>query len=559
MLRLLACLSIVFLTVSPLMSQPTGRTVFQSQDMILFGGRVYTGNPNQPWAEAIALRGKRILAIGSDEEISALTTSQTRKINLNGHLVIPGINDAHNHVGVTPPNFNLNVPAFAPAPGPSLEEILALLAEKVRDTPAGSWIFGTVGSRFLNDPSATRLVVDQIAPNHPVMLANWVGHGRLLNTAALTRAGINLDAENPPGGFYGRLADGSISGMLNEYTEHHLARFFKTMVTPEESAAQYLAFAQSKTRLGVTSMQTMDIGYERTTIESILAGMEIPLHWRTICFPITPEESCQSTLRQRFMKNALFRVNATGVKFMMDGTPVEGFAAMRAPYNSLPGWSGVVNFDGNFREILQRSLEGDAQANQLILHCVGDRTVDFVLDEMELVAEPEVWRERRLRIEHGLVLWPEQLARMADLGVILVTNPVFSAMGDALSAELGPDRATRLLPFREVLESGVHLAFATDINASTPFSDIFLAMFHPGNPSQGISMEQAIAAYTSGGAYAEFTETFKGTLEPGKYADLAVLNNNIFVGLPTQLPGTNSILTIVAGTVSYDAGQLRIE
>ena len=550
------------LLIGPSVSaQKTGFDVFRSQDMILYGGDIYTGNPSQPRAEAIAIKGKRITAVGSNDDILAMAGPKTRLVDLQGHLMIPGINDAHNHAGVLPAHHVLEIPTFAPAPGPSVSEVMVMLAEKVKSVPTGEWIFGTVGSNFLTDPTAIRLTIDAVAPDHPVMLSNWVGHGRVLNTPALTAAGIALDAENPPGGFYGRLEDGTISGMLNEYTEHHLARFFKSMVSPQDSAAQYLAFAQSKAAQGITSMQTMDIGYDRNSIESILAQLELPVHWRTICFPVTPDEACRSTLRDRFLKNsnALFRVNATGIKFMMDGTPVEGFAALREPYTSLPGWTGVFNFEGSFREILLRILEGDAKANQLILHCVGDRTIDIVLDEMELLAPAEVWRERRVRIEHGILLWPEQLARMADLGVVLVTNPVFIGMGAALQAEFGPERSTRLLPLAEILDAGVHLAFATDINASTPFIDMFLALINSANPGQGISLEHSLAAYTMGGAYAEFAEDVKGSLEPGKYADLAVLNINIFSTLPTQLANTASILTMVAGSISHDTGVLVIE
>ncbi len=578
--RLSVTIAAIIITTNALSSQLQEKKTInglQSRDMVLFNGKIFTSNEDQLWAQALLIKGAYIKAVGDNDEILAMAGKATEKIDLEGRLLIPGINDAHAHSFAWPEHVMLNDPnTFIPNAGPGLDEFLELLEARVQTTPEGTWIFAIVGTRFFEDPNSNRFALDSVAPNHPVMFFTWGGHGRVINTNAMIQAGISNNEENPPGGEYERDENGVLTGVLHEYAEHRLARYLKTLVPIESARNQYEAFARGLVKRGVTTVQDMDIGYEKSSVEFVLAGMDVPLHWRAICFPLSPDESCKDSIRQNLFKNGALRAYSSGIKYILDGSPVEGHAALRDPYNNINDWTGVFNWERDFTRIVAQGTMGNPQKNQLIFHAVGDRATDRILAELEKTGSPEFWQTRRVRVEHGAILWPEQIAKMVEYGVVYVHNPIFTVAEDLIQSRFGPERAKNYQPVRSAMEAGVMVGFGSDTGrvAGNPYLELAFSLIHMANPSEVISLEQALIAYTLGSAYAEFTENIKGSLEPGKLADLAVLSQNIFeirADFPEILSPedqnnligrfftTRSLFTMVAGSIAYDEGVLDLD
>jgi predicted amidohydrolase YtcJ len=210
------------------------------------------------------------------------------------------------------------------------------------------------------------------------------------------------------------------------------------------------------------------------------------------------------------------------------------------------------------RAILQEALQ---QNTQPLLHAVGDRSAEALLNEMEATGGAATWSQRRLRVEHGDGLMPDLIPRAKKLGVIVVENPIHFTLGELLQRRYGPERTAVFQPFRSLLDAGIPLVIASDGGPGAPnlnpYLNLMLAAGYPGKPKESLSLEQALTAYTRTAAYAEFAEKDKGTLEPGKFADLAVLSQDIFKIPPPELPKTASLLTIVGGKIAYSSGNLN--
>jgi predicted amidohydrolase YtcJ len=240
-------------------------------------------------------------------------------------------------------------------------------------------------------------------------------------------------------------------------------------------------------------------------------------------------------------------VTVSGTKWVLDGTPIERTAAMREPYLDRPDTSGPGYLPvSEFPSILKESIRND---DQLLLHAVGDRTIEAVLSAMDATGGREVWAKRRLRLEHADSLMPDLIPRAKALGIIVVQNPTHLGLN---VKQWGPERAPRNQPLRALLDAGIPLAIGSD-GPNNPYLNIMLASTYPGKPGQAVTREQAVTAYTLTAAYAELAEKDKGSLEPGKLADLAVLSQDIFRVPNEDLPKTVSVLTMVGGHIVYDA------
>jgi predicted amidohydrolase YtcJ len=263
-------------------------------DVILYNGKVFTSDPEHLWAEAVAVRGKRILAVGSNQAVRALAGPETKLLDLGQRTVIPGLNDAHVHA-LVPQGVPLNVPTFVPGPGPTVQEVLDLIRAATAVYPPGTWLFATVGTAFSEDPQANRLVLDQVAPNHPVKLEIWTGHGMYFNTRGLQTLHISDHAADPFGGFYERFpGTTTLNGVVHEYAEHQIRRKFAQQLSNAQITTIYQDYIQRALRLGFTSVQDMSIGLPQERSIEILDRLNPPLRWREICFPLTPQEGCFS-------------------------------------------------------------------------------------------------------------------------------------------------------------------------------------------------------------------------------------------------------------------------
>ena len=516
-------------------------------DIVLHHGKVFTVDPDRPWATAVAIRGSRILAVGSDSAVLALAGPSTHSIDLGGRVVVPGFNDAHAHLGVGFPRLTLP-PINIPGLGPTLAEALSQVAQAVAIAEPGEWILAIVGETLILDPAATRLALDPIAPDNPVILLTWSSHSAVINSAAMAASGIGETEPDPFGGSYGRFPGSNVvNGVVNEYALFRVIRAARAIVPDEVLRAQFEALSGLAAQVGVTSVQEMTIGLTRERSTTVLGGAYLKVRVRSMCAPLTSNEPCPSP-----SFDPADRLTWSGIKWLLDGTPVERSAALREPYADFPG-NGHFNVTaGELRQLVQRSLFGVPVRNQLLVHTVGDRALDNVLGELDRSAPDFIWRLLRPRIEHGDLIHSEQIEKAHRLGVVVVQNPLHLTLD--LVPPLGPDRAAAAQPLRSLLDAGVRLALGSDSSQPNPFVDLFFAVVHPFHPGEALTMEQAVTAYTRGSAAAEFQDWQKGSLRPGYLADLAVLSQDIFTIPPPAVPGTVSVLTLVGGEVVWDAG-----
>jgi len=476
--------------------------------LVLVGGKVFTADPAKPWAEAIAIEGNRISAVGSNAEVRALAGTDTRVIDLGGRVVIPGINDAHMHPGFAAPAFRIDL-----GMDPSWAQLSAALAAASDETSADTWISAIAGPTVLLDPAVNNEKLDAVTHGRKVRLEGFTGHGIILSSAAMKALGLADDARDPEGGWYGRTATGKLDGRANEYAQYPLDNRFSELASDEDLLDDIRTLNTNALGFGVTSVQAMP-GVTAKRFASAVRTAGVPLRIRTIHF--------------------FGDVGAAGrgepVKWILDGTPIERNAAVRKPYPA--GGTGRENFS-DLTRIVKSAIEGD---HPLLLHAAGDKAV-----ESALKAFAKYPGLKRPRIEHGDGLHRDLLAAAKKSGVVIVQNPThFMARqlyppGDYMMGET-------------IVRAGIPYAFGSD-GAMNPFLDIQLATNRTDNPSESLTREQAVTAYTRGSAYAEFKENEKGTLAKGMLADLAVLSQDLFQVPAAAMADTRSVLTIIDGKV----------
>ena len=510
-------------------------------DLILVNGRVFTADARVPWAEAVAVRGDRIVDVGTNAAVRQRAGSGTRVIDVGGRVVIPGINDAHTHVGARPPGTVLKL-----SDDPTLDAVIEAVRTAASSTPAGQWIFGTIGARALLDPKATRLVLDEAAPGRLVKLAAWTGHGNILSTAALRALGIGERDPDPPFGRYGRLPDGTTSGLLEEYADVRANRRMTALAGRTAAIESLRRLANEATGYGVTTIQAMGNSLTAADLASELPESDTPIRWRVIRFPVALAEKDDPGSYAAVPRAPSPLVTVTGVKWILDGTPLERLAAMNEPYVDRSGWSGRLNLSSSdIESILRRAL---SSTDQLMLHIVGDRGVDELFSTMERLAPPERWARLRVRIEHGEFVSGARIARARQLGIVVVQNPSHFFLAELMRVRLGPRRVENIDAIRSLVATGVPFALGGD-GPLNPYLNMMWAVTHEQHPSEALSREQVITAYTAGSAFAEFAENDKGRIAAGMLADLAVLTQDIFTVAADRLPATLSALTMINGRI----------
>jgi sucrose-6-phosphate hydrolase SacC (GH32 family)/predicted amidohydrolase YtcJ len=516
--------------------------------LAIVNARIFTGVAAAPWAEALTLAGDRIGVVGTSADVRRAAGASTRIIDAGGRVVIPGINDAHVHVGALPPGTELDGPP-ASEQDPSLDQILERLKAAVAKAPPDRWIYGEIGALVLDDPKATRVTLDTVAPAHPVMLTAWTGHGTLFNGAALRRLQIRDDEPDPPGGFFVREpGTRRITGLAHEYAEY-IARQRLSMLADAQAQARALRdVAATAARFGITSVQMMATNRPAAAIARDVAALALPIRVRVIDFPLAPMASWREPASASAEGGA--RVTVSGTKWILDGTPVERLMLLREPYADRPAARGRRNFaPTDLAGFLTRARE---RREQPLFHAVGDGAIDDVLAALESTGGA-AWLPLRPRIEHGDMLDPPQFERAKRLGVTIVQNPAHFMLPAVMGQRLGP-RAARVTLMKSLLAAGVPVALGSD-GPLNPYLNVMFASINANNPAEAMTREQAIAAYTAGSARAELMDAQKGTLAPGMLADLAILSQDIFAVAPDALPATTSILTLVGGTVVHDASE----
>ena len=522
-------------------------------DLLILNARVYTGVPATPWAEAIAISGDRISRVGSSADLKSLKAA--RVVDAQGRLLIPGINDAHTHPEAYPPATQLEGPP-AMMNDPSWPEVLERVKVAIAKAPAGGWVFGEIGGKVLEDVKATRIPLDEISAGRPVVLQAWHGHGAIFNTAALRALKVSETEADPPGGFFGRMPDGkTLTGLAHEYANYALARRLSMLAGPDATVAAYQRFGTTAASFGITSVQAMMVSYPAREAGPLFERAKLPIRVRVIDVPIGDPAALAGCASSSSM------VQCSGVKYIVDGTPIERLMFTREPYADAPNTRGRLNFD--HKQLLPPTVV--SARIQPMLHAVGDAAIDAVLTALERGSWVEMKATHggqagvtrsahqpivRPRIEHGDMMEPGHFERARDLGVVLVQNPSHFMVAPVMKARLG-ERMSRVAMVKSVIRAGIPFAIGSD-GPLNPFENIMFATMNPANPAEALTVEEALVAYTHGSAYAEMMETEKGRLAPGMLADLAILSKDIFRIPTAELPSTTSVLTVVGGRVVHE-------
>ncbi|HRI05071.1 MAG TPA: amidohydrolase family protein [Pyrinomonadaceae bacterium] len=469
-------------------------------------------------------------------------------IDLQGKTVIPGINDAHFHFTPFPEGIQLTFNSMEPTWAETVEAIKKAL----KTAPKGKWIFGTIGYNALSEKTADRFALDQISPDNPILLGAFYGHGDIFNSKAMPLLKIADDGPDVLGGYFERVSNSrKVNGRSWEYAQWRPARVLADQASDEIAIAELKKMSDEAVRFGVTSMQVMStLSIDR--FAKLLVKADLPIRVRAIPFALTFENrrdlsEFQMLSKLNFTKS---KVKASGIKWILDGTPFEHGSATRQPYTDMPSSKGKMNFpEAEISKMLKESLNFN---QQILFHCSGDRCVESVFDAMEKIKID--WKQKRVRIEHGDGVSGDLIERGRKLGVIVVQNPTHLSFVEMLYSRYSPK--TAFMQARSLIDGGMHFALGSD-GPMNPYLNIMFSSIHPSRPTEAITREQAVVAYTKVAAFAEFTEKDKGSLIRGKLADLSVLSQDIFTAPVPELPKTHSILTFIGGKIAYDEKLLK--
>jgi predicted amidohydrolase YtcJ len=529
--------------------------------LLLVNGKIWTVDPAHSQAEAVAITNNRIVAVGSNEEISRLKQTGVPVIDLGGRRVLPGFNDAHVHFYAGGANLTGPQLRYAKSEG----EFRDTLAAFTKHQPRGRWITGGNWDHENWTPARlpTRELIDDATRDWPVMIKRLDGHMSLANSLALRLAGVNKDTKDVPGGVIVRDADGNPTGILKDAAQELVARVIpppsEQQIIDAVRAAQTYANAQ-----GVTSVQDM------SAAPAVLHAYQTMLHGGQLRVRISGHQPLAGW--QRLAQIGLAAdfgneyLHIGGLKGYADGSLGSTTALLFQPYLDSPNTSGIPSAELSNPEAMFRNIEGaDSAGLQTAIHAIGDKANNTILGFYGRVIQEHGQRDRRLRIEHAQHLIPADIPRFGKLGVIASMQP-YHLMDDGRWAEkrIGAERAKTAYAFRTLLDTGATLAFGSDWDVApmSPLMGIYGAVTrrtldgkHPEGwvPEQKIIVPEAVKAYTMGSAYASFEEKLKGSIEPGKLADLVVLTEDIFTIDPARIADTKVYLLIFDGKVVESA------
>jgi len=528
-------------------------------DTIIINATVRTMDPQRPTAEAIAILGNRIVALGTTSEIQKLAGQNTKVIDAQKRLVLPGFNDAHVHF--LSGGFQLSSVDLRDAKTP--EEFAERIRAFASKLPAGSWITGGDWDheRWPEAKLPTKELIDRFTPNTPVFVSRLDGHMALANSLALKLGGVTSKTVDPPGGVIVRDANGEPTGILKDAAQSFVWNV-KTESTFEEKLMAARAASNYAARLGVPSVQDVYAGSDVGVYQTLLDRGDL----KTRIYAMTPlpnwERLAKAGIRAHF-GGEMLRVG--GLKAFSDGSLGSTTALFYDPYKDAPDTRGIPS-DEMFPEgaMLERVRGADRAGLQVLVHAIGDRANDLILSIFEQVEKENGPRDRRFRIEHAQHIRPQDIPRFARDKVIASMQP-YHAIDDGRWAEkrIGSERAKTTYAFRSLLDSGATLAFGTDWTVAplNPLLSVYGAVTrrtidgkNPNGwiPQQKITVDEAVRAYTVGSAYAEFQESVKGTITPGKLADLVILSRDIFSIDPVEIENVKVLMTIVDGRVVYE-------
>lgn len=528
-------------------------------DLILSGGPIWCGL-RQGFAEVLAIKGGRILAAGKASDVAELASPSTKRLDLNGRLAIPAFHDAHMHLLPLGTDAS-KIDARADGGITSLEEILALIANKAKSQPPGTWVEarGYDHTRLAEARQPTRWDLDRAAPDHPVWLGRCCGHMGVANSKALELAGISRETPNPPGGVIVR-ENGVPTGLLQERAQELLYRI-KPAPSIEEMVAAIELAGKRCLSFGIGSVMDACVGLvagvsDITAYEAAEKSGRLPLRM-TMAMAGGPDGIAEKAFAGGYITGQGSQRLRTGpIKFFTDGSAGGCTAAMREPYTN--GDKGVLIFkDAELEEMVAHYHH---RGYQVAIHAIGDAAIDQTLKTFEHVCGAAC-AQRRHRVEHCGFTTEDQIETMKRLGITPAPQPVFIRdFGDTYLDVVGEGRSAGAYPMARWQRRGLKPAMSSDTPVSdvNPFVNLHAALTRTTlsgetlGADERLTLAEALSAYTENGAFACGMDEWVGTLEEGKVADIAVLNGNPFDRDLDRLLETKADLTFLDGLPVYD-------
>jgi predicted amidohydrolase YtcJ len=539
-------------------------------DTILLHARIYTVNERQPWAEALAIRGAKIVAVGSDKDIEAYRGSSTKVIDAAGNLLLPGFEDCHIHfmdgsLGLVEVDLN---------GASTVAEIQRRVKEYAASHPKEPWITGMGWTYPTFGPSAlpNKKILDDVVRDRPVYLVAFDGHSSWANGKALAMAGITKETADPPNGKIVRDASGEATGALKESAGELVANVMPKPTREERLAALRKGIHEAN-KFGLTRVHSAGGDFEYLDLyDELRRGGELTLRFYVAYF-LNPPELTPADLEKIEWARKTYHddwISGGVVKTMLDGVIEAHTAAMLTPYSDDPSQVGKLFWDpSKYRTAV---AELDKRGLQIFTHAIGDKAVRTALDAYEEAARANHTKDARPRIEHIETITADDIPRFGKLGVIASVQPLHLYPDedtlDIWARNVGPERAQRAWSFHSIAADGGRLAFGSDwpvvtLNPWTGMQTGITRKTSEGKPDGGfvpkeaVSLEDAIKAYTLGAAFAGRRERQEGSLESGKLADLIIINQDLFKIPASEIGNTEVLLTMVGGKVVYESPQWK--
>jgi predicted amidohydrolase YtcJ len=548
-------------------AQSSNKPPVEAADLVLMNGKIATVNDSNPRAEALAVKGDKIVAVGSNKEIGKYVDNKvTRVIDLQGKLAVPGFNDSHVHfVHGGHALMSISLDGVT-----SVEEIQRRVKEKVKDKKEGEWISGRGWDQEIlpGKKWPTKELIDEVAPNNPVSLSRICGHSTLVNSYVLRISGITKDTPNPPGGVIGKDPQtGEPTGILYETA----TRLIKRPRTSDEESLEMDKKAaklseKEAARFGVTSVQDLD--YKIGVFKELLDEGELTVRVSAgMALSSSPEklQEYKEWKQKLINNNHMLRLGV--LKGFIDGSLGSSTALLVVPYKNNPSTSGLqLMIQAELNDIVSKC---DKEGFQIGIHAIGDKGCNLVLNAYAEAIKRNGARDSRHRVEHANVIIPEDIPRFKTLGVIPSVQPVFGpSYGQTIQSffedRLGKERSRYSNIWRTLDQAKARQAFGTDwpVESLNPMEGIYSAVSRKSIsdkagaawlPEESVSIEKAIELYTLGSAYASFEEAIKGSLEVGKLADIVVLSKDLFAIPEEEILNTKVVYTILGGKVIFSS------
>ncbi len=539
-----------------------------SADLVFKNGNIYTANEGMPRAQAVAVKGDRIVFVGSNDAVQKLVGKDTRVVDLHGNTVLPGITDAHHHLsGVGFREMTLNLEGIT-----NLQDFLAKVKARVDQAKPGEWVTGRgwIETHWQPPVFPTRQDLDRVAPNNPLVLTRADGHASVVNSAALKIAQVDKNTPNPFGGEISRdKQTGEPSGMLLDAAQNLVRRRIPPTSREDEERAIVLGVKRD-IELGWTQIQDAGGSYGDVDLYRKLYGTGT-IKLRIYKAVYGPGPNANRLLSEGPIVGAFQnRFNVRTIKVVSDGALGSRGAALLEPYSDAPDTSGFLTVKAE--ELRPMLIEALRKGIQVETHAIGDRANRFILDEYETALKAVPSNERKVndhrwRVEHAQIVNPADIPRFAKLGIIPSMQPSH-AIGDLFFApsRLGISRLAGAYAWQSFIKSGVVVPGGSDapVERGEPMIEFYAAVARKDqkgfsaegwHPEEALTREQALKMFTIWPAYAAFEEKLRGSIEVGKLADLTIFSADIMKIPEAEILQTRCVMTVIGGEVVYEASR----